>query len=274
LRELRGTKHQKQSKIIFKMDCFTPFAMTIPVFLALLFLLCACAKKQYAVKSVNGYLVEMNARFDSLPDPGMRSLVQTYKTGLDAKMNEVVGEADMTLTKTGTQSLLANFTTDAMKEFAVGLWGNIDFAVINNGGLRTTLNQGTVTVGDLYEIYAFENRLVLVDMPGKAVKKLFDGFVQRKIEGFSKDVRLTIKNKALESLIINGKPLDEKATYRVATVDYLAGGNGGMTAFTQATHITDSNIILRDVLIEYVKKLTAENKKIHATPDDRIEIKD
>jgi 2',3'-cyclic-nucleotide 2'-phosphodiesterase (5'-nucleotidase family) len=240
----------------------------------LLFLLSACAKKQYAIKSVNGYLVEMNSRFDSLPDPGMRALVQSYKTGLDAKMNEVIGEADETLTKVGTQSLLANFTTDAMKEYATGLWGPIDFAVINNGGLRTTLNQGPVTIGDLYEIYAFENRLVLVDLPGKAVKQLFEGFVHRGMEGFSKGVRLTLKNKTIESLTINGKPLDEKATYRVVTVDYLAEGNGGMTAFTQATHYTDSNAILRDVLIEYVKKLTAENKKIHATPDDRIEIKD
>jgi len=244
------------------------------LFFALLFLLNACAKKQYAIKSVNGYLVEMNSRFDSIPNPKMRSLVQSYKTELDAKMNEVVGEADVTLTKVGTQSLLANFTTDAMKEYATGLWGKVDFAVINNGGLRTTLNKGPVTIGDLYEIYTFENRLVLLDLPGKAVKQLFAGFVQRKMEGFSKGVRLTLKNKAIESLTIDGKTIDENATYSVVTVDYLAEGNDGMTALTLAAHYTDSNVILRDALIEYVKKLTAENKKIHAIPDDRIEIKD
>jgi len=242
--------------------------------LILLFLLSACAKKQYAVKSVNGYLVEMNSRFDNQDSPEMANLVQKYKSQLDSKMNQVIGEADQTLKKVGVQSALANFTTDAMLEYATGLWGTVDFAVINNGGLRATLNQGAVTVEDLYEIYTFENRLVLLDLRGTAVKQLFEGFAKRKIEGFSKSVRLVIKNKAIESLTIGGKPLDENATYRIVTVDYLAEGNDGMTALTQATHYTESDIILRDVMIEYVKKLTAENKKIHAIPDDRIEVKE
>jgi len=242
--------------------------------LILLFLLNACARKQYAVKSVNGYLVEMNSNLDNRADPKMIDLVQKYRSRLDSTMSEVVGEADQALTKVGIQSALTNFTTDAMLEYATGLWGKVDFALINNGGLRSTLNQGTVTVEDLYEIYAFENRLVLLDLPGTAVKKLFEGFAKRKIEGFSKGVRLILKDKAIESLTIGGKPLDEKATYRIVTVDYLAEGNDGMEALTQATHYTDSNIILRDAMIEYVKKLTAENKKIHAIPDDRIEVKE
>jgi 2',3'-cyclic-nucleotide 2'-phosphodiesterase (5'-nucleotidase family) len=243
-------------------------------FLILLFLLSGCAKKQYAIKSATGYLVEMNSRFESNADPEMVSLVGSYKSKLDAQMNEVIGEAAQTLTKVGAQSLLANFTADAMLEYATGLWGKVDFAVINNGGLRASFIQGPVTVGNLYEIYAFENRLVLLELPGKAVKQLFESFVQRKMEGFSKSVQLTLKNKTIESLTVNGIPLDEKAIYRIVTVDYLAEGNDGMEALTQATHYTDSNIILREAMIEYVKKLTAENKKINANPDNRIEIKE
>jgi len=243
-------------------------------FLILLFLLNACANKQYVLKSVNGSLIEMDNRFDNQADPAMLSLVQTYKTKLDAKTSEVIGEADQALTKTGTQSVLANFTADAMREYAAGLWGPVDFAVINNGGLRATINQGPITIGDLYFIYSFENRLVLLELPGKAVKQLFGDFARTKPEGFSKGVRLTIKNKAVESLTIGGKPLNETATYRVATVDFLAEGNNGTKAFIQATRRTDSDIILRDVMIDYVKKLTAQNKKIHAIPDDRLEIKE
>ena len=234
-----------------------------------LFLLTDCARKQYVIKSANGYLVEMNSRFDSIADPGMSSLVQKYKIKLDSEMNEAIGESAQTLAK----SSLAYFTADAMQEYAAGLWGPVDFAIINNGGLRAILNQGAVTIENLYEIYAFENHLVLLDLPGKAVKQLFDGFAQRKMEGFSSSVRLTVNNKTIESLTIGGKPLDETATYRVVTVDYLAEGNDGMEALTQATHYADSNIVLRDAMIEYVKKLTSENKKIYATQDDRIEIK-
>jgi len=242
--------------------------------LFVLFLLNACAKKQYLIKSANGYLVEMNNRFDDPADPEMFSLVQTYKTVLDTKMNEIIGKSAQTLTKSGTQNLLANFTTDAMQEYATGLLGAIDFAVINNGGLRTTLNQGSITIGNIYEIYAFENRLVLLELSGKSVKQLFDGFAQRSMQGFSKNVRLTLKNKRVESLTIGGKPLNENATYKVVTVDYLAEGNSGMEAFTQATQYTDLNIMLRDAMIEYIKKLTAENNIVYAELDDRIEIKE
>jgi len=237
-----------------------------------LFLLSSCARKQYAMESANGYLVEMNNRYDSIADPTMVSFVEAYKNQLDAKMNEVIGKADQALTKTGLQNALANFTADAMREYATGLWGTVDFAVINNGGLRTTLNQGSITVGNMYEIYPFENHLVLLELPGKAVNRLFERFAKYKMEGFSKGVRLVIKNKAIESLTIGGKPVNDTATYRVVTVDFLAEGNDGMDAFTQATHYTDSNIILHDVMIEYIKKLTSENKIIHATPDDRMEI--
>ena len=234
----------------------------------------ACARKQYMMKSSNGYLVEMNDRFDNQADPEMFSFIETYKNKMDAEMNEIIGEATQSLTKSGPQSLLANFTADAMQEYVTGIHGAVDFAVINNGGLRTTLNQGPITIGNLYEIYVFENRIVLLELPGKAVKQLFDSFVQKTIEGFSKNIRLIIKNKKVESLLIGGQLLDENATYKVVTVDYLAEGNDGMEALTQATSYEDLDITLRDMMIEYIKQLTAENKKIYATPDDRIEIKE
>ena len=234
----------------------------------------ACAKKQYTIKSVDGYLVEMNNRFDSSPDPEMLSLVNYYKHKLDEEMHEIVGEAAQALTKSGQQSVLANFTADAMHEYGAGLWGPVDLAVINNGGLRTTLNQGKITIGNLYEIYTFDNCLVLLELSGKSVERLFDDFSQKKIEGFSKNVVLTLKNNAIETMTVGGKLLDENATYRLVTVDYLAEGNDGMDALKQATKYTDSGIILRDAMIEYIKKLTANNIIINAKPDGRIEIKD
>ena len=244
-------------------------------FLIILFLFSACARKQYMIKSVDGYLVEMNNRFDSHADPAMHSIVEIYKNRLDAEMDEVIGEAAISLTKSGTQSLLANLTSDAMYEFVTEIYGGtIDFAVINNGGLRTSLNQGPITIGNMYEIYVFENQLTLLKMSGKAVKELFDGFAQRHTNSFSKNVRLVINNRKVETLMINGLPLDESAIYKVVTVDYLAEGNDGMRAFTQAENYIDFNLTLRDMMIRHIKKITVENKIVYAKPDDRIEIKE
>ena len=248
-------------------------SVIISLLIVLLFLN-ACAKKQYIIKSSNGYLVEMNDRFDNNADPEMFSLIETYKNRMDAEMNEVIGEATKPLTKSGAQSTLANFTADAMQEYVTANHGTVDFAVINNGGLRTTLNQGAITVGNLYEIYAFENRLVLLELSGKAVKQLFESLTQKTMEGFSKNIKIAIKNKKVEFLFIGGQSLDENATYKIVTVDYLAEGNSGMEALTQAINYNDLSITLRDMMIEYIKNLTAEKKKIYANPDDRIEIKE
>ena len=74
--------------------------------------------------------------------------------------------------------------------------------------------------------------------------------------------------------MIDGKPLDENAIYKVVTVDYLAEGNDGMQALTQAANYNDLGFTLRYMMIEYIKKLTAENIIIYAEPDSRIEIEE
>lgn len=226
------------------------------------------------VKSVDGYLIEMNNRFDNSADPKMLSIVTMYKDKLDSEMNEIIGEASQAITKSGTQSLLAAFTADAMYDYVANVYGAVDLTLINNGGLRTVLNKGAITIGNMYEIYAFDNKLVMLELQGKHLKELFDVFPQRTIEGFSKSVSLTLKNKNVELLTVNGRVLDENATYKVVTVDYLAEGNGGMEALTKATKYTDLEITLRDMMINYIKNLTSENKKIYAEQDNRLEIKE
>ncbi|GHT13117.1 5'-nucleotidase [Bacteroidia bacterium] len=236
--------------------------------------LTACAKKHYATKSIEVSRIEMNSNRDDKASPEMLALVNSYKTRLSAEMNVEVGKAAQTLPKGFPQSLLTNFTADAMQDYVSASQGPVDFAVINNGGLRTILNEGTVTIGNLYEIYAFENRLVLLELPGKAVKEFFDFIAFHGGEGLSKGVELIAKKKELQSLKIGGQPVDENKTYRIVTVDYLAEGNSGMTALTQAVKYTDLNITLRDAMIEQVKKLTTENKLIDAKPDNRIKIEE
>jgi len=203
----------------------------------------------------------------------MQALVNSLKTKMVDETQKIIGTANQTLTKGKPQSLLTNFTADAMLESASGLWGAVDFAVMNVGGIRNTLNQGEISVGEMYEIYPFNNRLVLLELQGKFVKEFFDFVAETGGVGLSKNLEVVIQDKAVESLKIGGQTVDDNKIYRVATIDYLAEGNDGMTAFTKAVKVTDSNRLLRDILIEYVKKLTAANKAVDANLDNRIIIR-
>jgi 2',3'-cyclic-nucleotide 2'-phosphodiesterase (5'-nucleotidase family) len=246
----------------------------IGIWVIALVLLTACAKKQYIVKNIEVTRVEMDSTWEPATNTEMRTLVNAFKTKMTEETQKIIGSADRTLTKGKPQSLLTNFTADAMSDYASGLWGAVDFAIMNVGGIRNTLNQGNITVGDMYEIYPFTNRLVLLELSGKAVKEFFDSVAKAGGNGLSKNIEVVVRNKTVESLKIGGNPVDENKIYRIATIDYLAEGNDGMNALTKADQITDSNRLLRDVITDYIKTLTAANKTVNAELDNRITIKE
>jgi 2',3'-cyclic-nucleotide 2'-phosphodiesterase (5'-nucleotidase family) len=232
----------------------------------------AVAQSNYQITSIEVQQVLMDSTWEAVANPEMTELVLSYKSQLDSTMNERIGTVAQTMVKGMPQSLLSNFSTDAMKAIGESLWGSIDFAVVNNGGLRASISAGPLLLRNLYETYPFENSLVLLELPGTAVQEFFDFLAAHGGEGMSSGVQLVAKDKKVASLLIGGQPLDLDKTYRVATLDYLAEGNSGMTAFTKATHLTASDVTLRELMIEYVKELTANSIELNASLDDRITI--
>ncbi|GHT63199.1 5'-nucleotidase [Bacteroidia bacterium] len=244
----------------------------IGLFLIAVVLLTACSRKQYVIKNIEVTRVEMDSAWEPATNTEMRTLVHSLKSKMTEETQKIIGTANQTLTKGKPQSLLSNFAADAMFDYASGLWGPVDFAVMNIGGIRNTLNQGEISVENMYEIFPFNNRLVLLELPGKAVQEFFNFVARTGGTGLSKNMEVIVEDEAVKSLIIGGKAVDENKIYRVATIDYLAEGNDGMEALTKAVKVTDSNRVLRDVLIESVKKQTAANKAVDANLDNRITI--
>lgn len=96
------------------------------------------------------------------------------------------------------------------------------------------LTEGDITTENIYEILPFENSLCVLTMKGSAMKHLFENIAVRLGEGVS-GIQLEIsKDGKLLQASIAGKPVEDDRDYTVATIDYLADGNDGMTAFLQA----------------------------------------
>ena len=75
-------------------------------------------------------------------------------------------------------------------------------------------------------------------------------------------------------LVVGEKPLKDDQLYTVATIDYLADGNGRMDAFLQAEkRVCPEDATLRGLFLDYVRKQTAEGKAITSKLDGRITIK-
>jgi 2',3'-cyclic-nucleotide 2'-phosphodiesterase (5'-nucleotidase family) len=240
--------------------------------LILLPVLFSCTK-QAEVGEIKVSRILMDSAFDSSANSPMTALVDSFKTLMDVKIHEEIGFADVDLVKGKPQSLLGNFAADAMFDFGNKKWGKIDFAISNIGGIRGTLNKGKITVGELYEIFPFENEIVMLELKGKFVKKLFDAIAVKSGEALSKNIECVINGKNVESLKIGGKRVEDRATYRIVTINYLAEGNDGMTALADADSTLGSGVLIRDMLIAHIKNLTADGKNIESKLDNRIRIK-
>lgn len=229
----------------------------------------------YEVTGESGGTVPMTARWDSsATDPVIDSVLSYYKSKVDQVMDKKIGVSDVNMDIDRPQSVLSNFTADVLYEMTEDyLDRDVDFAVINIGGIRTSLNKGDVTMGDIFSIFPFENALTLVSLKGDAVQELFGNIAAAKGEGISSQVRLRFTlDYELESASVSGEPVDPERVYRIATIDYVADGNDGLTAFKKAVERIDTGKRLRDMMLEYVSGQTAEGEALHAETDDRIVI--
>jgi len=74
---------------------------------------------------------------------------------------------------------------------------------------------------------------------------------------------------------VAGKPVVEDRMYTVATIDYLADGNDGMTALIRAEkRECPQGATLRSLFMDYVERQTAAGKKITSRMEGRITVED
>lgn len=243
------------------------------ILIACLAILLLSCKQAYHVTGMTGTLVAMDSTFDARPHREMQSLVMSYKTGLDREMNEVIGYSAQFMDYKRPESLLTNLTSDVMKAYGdAHLPTGADVGVMNVHGHRATLPKGEITVGNLYEIYAFDNAITFLELKGSDLKKIFDAYARIGGAGISSNVRLVTEEGKVKNVTIDGRPISDEAVYHIVTLDYLAEGNDNMAAFRNALSQYNTGTTLRDVMIEYVKEQTRRGEEIVSALDGRIVI--
>lgn len=206
-----------------------------------------------------------------LPDTAFVNYYLPYKQQLEAEMNRVIGQSAVSLTKPGDvpETLLGNFFADALLAEGRKLYPDADFSFGTKGGLRIELQQGDITVGDIFELMPFENELVILELPASNVERLAQFVADthgQPVSGLS----LTIRNGKAEDIHIGGKPLDLNRTYHLLTYDYLANGGDNMRGLDNPLNRVDFKKKVRESLIDHITELTREGKKINTQLDGRI----
>lgn len=216
--------------------------------------------------------MEVNNKYDTLANQEMKGKMNEYKTILEKEVSRVIGKCDIQMTTKAPESLLSNFLSDQLLAKANELSKEpVNLSIINLGGIRAPLSEGNVTIASVYRIMPFENELVILKLKGKDLRAIFENIAASGGEGVS-NVKLEIFQDKISSLLVGGKPLYDDETYIVATMDYLAEGNSGMTSFLKAIERFNTGIRIRDVYIEQIEKITAKGETLNASLDGRIKI--
>lgn len=241
--------------------------------LAVMLLLTSC-HSAYEVTKVEGGRIPIDSTWDAKPDAEAVALLAPYKAKMDSIMYSVVGTAEMSMDRFRPESPLSNLVADVLRESAIEVSGKpADMGLVNVGGIRSLLTEGPVTTENIYEILPFENSLCVLTVKGSVLKMLFENIAAKKGEGVSGiQLKITADGKLLEGTI-GGKPVADDHIYTVATIDYLADGNDGMTAFLQAEkRECPEGATLRGLFMKYVEQQTAAGKKITSRIEGRVTI--
>lgn len=241
----------------------------------LLFLLALSACVSYQVRKTETANIHLDSLLATPASQKVEAFIKPYRDQVSADMNEVLCQSAEALYGGRPESPLTNYCADLVLEESNRLCAEkypaikLDASMINRGGLRIPLPKGAIRTQTLFELMPFENEVVLVKLPGGLMQQFVDHLAARGGEGVS-GLRFGIKNDKAVQTEISGKPIDPSKSYWLVTSDYIANGGDGSELLAKATERMDTGVKMRDMFIQYFKRMGKEGKTVTVKTDGRI----
>jgi 5'-nucleotidase len=212
-------------------------------------------------------IVVTQALENDAAQPEIATLVSRYQAAATSVKDRIVGRLGGPLTDAADdsgQSTLGNFIADAqLAAMAPADKGGAQLAFMNPGGLRAPIHprsDGAVTFGDLYAAQPFANTLVVKALTGAQIRAVLDERLNRldipTILSVSKGVTYAFDRsrpvgQRVFDLRLNGQPIADGTTYRVAMNSFMGQGGDGLALFASAPLLVDGPVDV-DALEAYV----------------------
>ena len=238
-------------------------------------------------------------------DADMDAFLKDIFTEFDGILKEVVAKSSVNLTgyaEDGTRLVrnqetnIGDLCADAYRAMA-----DADIAWVNGGGIRADITAGDITYGQIIDVHPYGNMLYVVEATGQQIIDALEmasasapgengGFLQ--VSGISYTIDLSIPSsvvtddqgmfvkvdgeRRVTDVMVDGKPIDLKATYTLASHDYmLRDGGDGINMFMDLEPISEGTMADNEVLISYITEtLNGVVPDDYAKPQGRITIKE
>ena len=190
---------------------------------------------------VLGYTFNQIILSSDVPEvEAVNEIIAGYQADLDAQMEEVIGQCASDIAWSSPlvrtqESPLGNLAADALRDYC-----DADIAIQNGGGVRAGLTAGDVTVGDIFGMLPFDNKVTLVEVTGQTVWDALENGVDAypelngkfpQVSGiqYTFDASKPAGERIVSVTMADGTPLDLNAWYTLACNDFMCGGGDGYT---------------------------------------------
>lgn len=235
-------------------------------------LLALSCKAPVAIYQNKGTNININ---DSLKSKAsIDNFIKPYREHINKDLDSTLGYAAATYSKDQgyLNTAIGNLMADIIYEEAAPVFykrtgEQIDFVLMNHGGIRSIISKGPISKRTAFELMPFENSIVVSKLPGAHVKELLDYLAKAKRAHPISQLKIVLdKDSQVVESSINGTPIDFNETYYVATNDYLINGGDGMNFFKGSEEVIVLDYKIRNAVIDYFIRTDT----IQPVADDRF----
>ena len=210
---------------------------------------------------LQGNRIEVNNNVKS--DREIEEFITPYKNKVDSKMDSILAYSPTNYDKKNglLNTAIGNMMADVALKLSNPVYKarkkrDIDFVLLNHGGIRASISKGDITTRTAYNVMPFENSMVVCELDGETVQELINYLKSSKKAHPISGINIVLDNSYnLIEAKINDKEISKNKIYSVATTDYLLNGGDKMDFFKKSKENTILDYKLRNILIDYFKQI-------------------
>ena len=155
----------------------------------------------------------------------------------------------------------------------------IEIALQNGGGVRSSIDAGPVTMGEVLTVLPFQNTLSTFYVPGSTVVEALENGVSQLTDVAGRFLQVAGLTYAYDGsaevgarvsdVMVGGAPIDLDKVYGVVSNNYVRNGGDGFKMFISAENAYDFGPDVADVVAEYL----IQNGPYTPYTDGRITVK-
>ncbi|PKL01517.1 MAG: hypothetical protein CVV56_00620 [Tenericutes bacterium HGW-Tenericutes-1] len=182
----------------------------------------------------------------SSSDPAVNTIINTYST--DPTYVSFINE-ELAYIPYSDKKLLAKWAASIIRDYV-----DIDFGFVNSGGFRVLPSGSPFTMGDLVQLYPFDNFIKTSQLTGAQLNNMCYVIESNDVVA---DDTVSCSNGVFKQ---NGVSVVSSQLYTVGAVDYIFDKTN--YGFLQGLNITQTEYLMRDLLADYLRESKEVNSSI------------